>query len=74
MKSARYMLALAARRVNAVVAQAPGPVNLDEIGDDWVHLQAEVETALTAGDEVRARKAIEAWESHTLAELRGVER
>lgn len=60
------LLAAAVRRVNARYSQVDDPESLDVFTDRWISLEREVDTALAAGDDLEAEKAIRAWEHHCL--------
>lgn len=59
-------LATAVRRVNARYAQVEDPESIDIFTDRWRHLERQVDTALAAGDDLAAERAIRAWEHHAL--------
>ena len=61
--SIRSELAAAARRVNAAFYRCPEP-RPTVIGETWSKLEAEIDAAITHGDDDRTLRAIHEWEAH----------
>lgn len=66
----RELLASCVRRANMLYERHPEP-RPSVIEETWRDLEAELDTALAAGDEARARRAIAAWSAHVERELGG---
>ena len=64
--SVNNLLAATVRRVNARYSQLEDPEHVDVFTDRWIALEREVDTAVAAGDDLAAEKAIRAWEHHAL--------
>jgi len=67
MTNVRQRLALAIRRLNVAYSHLENPDECDFITDKYRHLEREVDTAMTLGDERAALLAIEEFEAATLS-------
>lgn len=71
MISVRAQLAAAVRRVNAAYNRVPNADEIDVFSAKWRKLESDVDTALAAGDDLKARDAIREWEHHALVTFTG---
>lgn len=68
MSSVRSELALAVRVVNLAFGKLT-PEQQDAVDTEYDDLDRELDMALNAGEEARARAAIESWRDHNLAQF-----